>query len=186
MLSEALPWILQIDAAGLKEMQQPCLRRMFELIQRERDLITAIVALKGRWQHATLIHGDAKLDNVLVAMGAVHESGWWTGLSAASEIPLGTSAQSMHSCLIVWLHGIHFSREQPFDDALEGAIIPLSLVQAFLAAFISAYGRAEAALITAARGLLFAVRSNVREPPSFKPPWLPRGRKGKSFPGTWP
>lgn len=151
MLSEALPWILQIDAAGLKEMQQPCLRRMFELIQRERDLITAIVALKGRWQHATLIHGDAKLDNVLVAMGSRPRVWLVDWAFCGIGDPAWDVGTIMHSCLIVWLHGIHFSREQPFDDALEGAIIPLSLVQAFLAAFISAYGHARGLRHSAAR-----------------------------------
>jgi hypothetical protein len=151
MLSEALPWILQIDAVDLKEMEQPSLRRMLELIRGERDLIAAIVALKGRWQHETLIHGDAKLDNVLVGMGKRPRV--WLVDWAFSGIgdPAWDVGTIMHSCLIVWLHGVHFRREQPFDDALQNAIIPLSLVRAFLAALISGYEHARGFRGSAAR-----------------------------------
>ncbi len=45
----------------------------------------------------------------------------------------------MHSCRVAWLHGIHFKREQPFDEALPQATLPLVLAKAFIRAFMSAY-----------------------------------------------
>jgi Phosphotransferase enzyme family len=151
MLPEALPWILQIDTVDLKDTDPPALRRMLELIQGERDLLTAIVALRGRWQHETLIHGDAKLDNVLVGMG--RRSRVWLVDWAFCGIgdPAWDVGTILHSCLIVWLHGVHFSRQQPFHEALQGAIIPLSLVRAFIAALISEYEHAKGLRGSAAR-----------------------------------
>jgi aminoglycoside phosphotransferase (APT) family kinase protein len=151
MLPEGLPWILQINATDLKEMEQPFPRKMVELIRGDPDLITAIVALKERWQNETLIHGDAKLDNVLVRMGKRPRV--WLVDWAFSGIgdPAWDVGTALHSCLIIWLHGVHFSREQPFEEALKGGILPLSTVRAFLAALISGYEHARRLRDSAAR-----------------------------------
>jgi aminoglycoside phosphotransferase len=161
MLSERLPWILQIDSTDFDEMERPSVRRVVELVRGEPALIDAIVGLKGKWQNETLVHGDAKLDNVLVRMGRRPRA--WLVDWAFSGIgdPAWDVGTIVHSCLIIWLHGIHFKRKEPFEDALQTATIPLALVRAFIGNFMSAYEDARqlsssAARSFARRALLYA------------------------------
>lgn len=151
MLSERLPWILQINSSDLEEMQKPSVRRMVELVRREPELTDALVRLKGEWRNETIIHGDAKLDNVLVRM-ARRPRVWFVdwAFSGIGD-PAWDVGTIVHSCLMVWLHGIPFKREQSFDEALQKATLPLALARTFIKAFISAYHDARQLRNSAAR-----------------------------------
>ena len=167
MLSERLPWILQIESADLEEMKQPSVRRMVELIRRETRLMGVLTGLNGQWRNQTLIHGDAKLDNVLVRTGR-HPRTWFVdwGFAGIGD-PAWDVGTVVHSCLLIWLDGIHFKREQPFDEALQQATIPLAVAKAFIASFLSAYEGAQRlrnldAEVFARRAILFAAAALVQ------------------------
>lgn len=161
MLAEKLPWILQIDSTDLEEMRQPPVRRMVELVRRETRLMDAIASVAGKWRNETLIHGDAKLDNVLVRMGRRPRTWFVDWAYTGIGDPAWDVGTIVHSCLVAWLHGIHFKREQPFDEALPQATLPLALAKAFIRAFMSAYEdarrlRARNAKAFARRAFLYA------------------------------
>lgn len=161
MLSERLPWILQIDSTDLEEMKQPPVRRMVELVRSEPQLMDAIARVARGWRTETLIHGDAKLDNIIARMGRDPRTWLVDWAYAGIGDPAWDVGTIVHSCLIAWLHGIHFKREQPFDEALPRATLPLAVARAFIRAFMSSYEgarrlRARDATVFARRAFLYA------------------------------
>jgi aminoglycoside phosphotransferase (APT) family kinase protein len=139
MLSKRMPWILQFDAADHEAMPAGAERRLVELVKREAGLSAALTRLGHDWRNATLVHGDAKLDNVLVRIGPrprVWLVDWaFTGIGD----PAWDVGTIVHSALMLWLHGIPFQREQPFTDALDEATLPLAATRDFIRTFTSAY-----------------------------------------------
>ncbi|MGZ5127829.1 MAG: phosphotransferase family protein, partial [Burkholderiales bacterium] len=141
MLSERVPWILMIDSAELEEMKRPSVRRMVELVRREAGVIDALVRLKAEWRNETLIHGDAKLDNVLVRTDRRPRVWFVDWAFSGIGDPAWDVGTIVHSCLVVWLHGMRFTRERAFDQAIECSAIPLQRVRTLTRALISSYQR---------------------------------------------
>lgn len=161
LLSERLPWILDLDSAAIEDTQLPAVHRLLKLIEREPGLVAAITGLKQDWQGTSLIHGDAKLDNVLVRMGQRPHVWFVDWAFSGIGDPAWDVGTLIHSCLVLWLHGIGFSRDRPFDEAIEHASIPLPTARAFISALLAAYEHEKrftegAAMAFARRAFLFA------------------------------
>ena len=151
MLSERMPWILQVDAADHEAMPAGVERRLVELVKRETGLSATLTGLGQDWRHGTLVHGDAKLDNVLVRIGPRPRVWLVDWAFSGSGDPAWDVGTIVHSALMLWLHGIPFQREQPFTQALDEATLPLAATRDFISTFTSAYCEARRLRNSAAR-----------------------------------
>lgn len=134
-----LPWVLQLERAGEQDADQASVRTLLEVVKREPALGEAMARLAAGWQAQTLIHGDAKLDNVLVRMDRRPRL-WMIDWAFAGEgDPAWDIGTVVRSCLLLWLFGIEFRRGESFAAAAERAVFPFALVRAFVQAFIAAY-----------------------------------------------
>jgi hypothetical protein len=151
MLSGRMPWILQIDAADPEAMPAGLERRVVELVKGNPALAAALGRLGGHWRNETLLHGDAKLDNVLVRMGSRPRVWLVDWAFAGIGDPAWDVGTIVHSSLMLWLHGIPFQREQSFVHALDEATLPLAATRDFIRAFLLAYRKASRLRKSAAR-----------------------------------
>lgn len=145
------PWILQLDKTALDEKEQQAVRTVLDLIRGEPTLREALRRLGEEWRCATLVHGDAKLDNVLFRASArprIWLIDW--GLAGQGD-PAWDVGSILQSSLVLWLNGIASRAGEPFSAAAERSAFPLALVRAFAAAFVAAYLKASQLTGTPAR-----------------------------------
>ena len=140
-LSERLPWVFQIDSAQSSEMRSIPEEQVVKIIQNDHQLVSALVRLRREWRYETLIHGDAKLDNVIVRSGNRLRDWFVDWAFSGIGDPAWDVGTILHSCLLLWLQGVPFKREQSLSDGLRKATLALTIVQTFAREFLSAYRR---------------------------------------------
>lgn len=140
LLPRTRPWILQLARTGIDtdDAQSPG-RNVIDLIQQHPHFMDALAALAANWRSTTLIHGDAKLDNVIVR-GGPRPQAWLIDWGLASHgDPAWDVGSMIQSCLVLWLNAMQFHKDAPFSGAVERASFPLALVRASVGAFVTAY-----------------------------------------------
>jgi aminoglycoside phosphotransferase (APT) family kinase protein len=144
LFAPRLPWILQLDRTDPEAADQASMRAMMQLVQREPALGQALAHVAEGWQVQTFIHGDAKLDNVLVRMTR-RQRLWLIDWAFAGEgDPAWDIGSVVRSCLLLWIFGIAFRRSEPLREAAQRSVFPLTLVRSFTSAFLSHYLAARA------------------------------------------
>lgn len=139
LFAPQLPWILQLDRAQADGADRASMRALLEIVQREPALGQALARVAQGWQVQAFIHGDAKLDNVLVRMTRRPRI-WLIDWAFAGEgDPAWDIGSVIRSCLLLWIFGIAFRRGEPLREAAARSVFPLELVRSFTAAFLSSY-----------------------------------------------
>lgn len=142
LFARQLPWVLQLGRADAGETDPASMRALLDVVKREPALGHALERLAAGWQVRTLIHGDAKLDNVLVRMNREPKLWLIDWAFAAEGDPAWDIGSVIRSCLLLWIFGIAFRRDEPFAAAAERSVFPLALVRSFVRAFVAGYLRA--------------------------------------------
>ena len=157
LLAPQLPWILQLEHTDANDIEQAAMRRLLDLIEEEPALGAALRQIAVDWQGETFIHGDAKLDNVLVRMNRTPRL-WLIDWAFACEgDPAWDIGSVIRSCLLLWIFGIAFRRDEPLQAAAERSVFPLTLVREFTTSFLAAYLDARA--LTGVRARAFLLRA---------------------------
>jgi aminoglycoside phosphotransferase (APT) family kinase protein len=139
LLASQLPWILQLEHTDASDIDQAAMRLLLDLIDEEPTLGTALRRIADDWQVQTFIHGDAKLDNVLVRMNRAPRL-WLIDWAFACEgDPAWDVGSVIRSCLLLWIFGIAFRRDEPLHAAAERSVFPLTLVREFTTSFLTTY-----------------------------------------------
>ena len=140
-ISGRLPWVLQIESSNSAGSGQAATEQLLALIRGDRQLTGALTRLRREWRQNVLIHGDAKLDNILVRGGPQPRAWLVDWAFAGFGDPAWDVGTVVHSCLLLWQHGITFTRDQSVDVSLGQATLPLARFQAFTKEFLSTYSR---------------------------------------------
>jgi aminoglycoside phosphotransferase (APT) family kinase protein len=139
LLSQRMPWILQMHSTGDGATTAAPEPRLVQLVRKDRQLAAALTRLARDWRNEALVHGDAKLDNVLVRTGARPRVWLVDWAFAGIGDPAWDVGTVLHSALLLWLHGIPFQRGRPLSDSIDRATLPLDTTRAFIRAFTDAY-----------------------------------------------
>jgi aminoglycoside phosphotransferase (APT) family kinase protein len=139
MFSAKLPWILQLNRVPAEDISEPATRALLDVIRSDSWLTRRLVDLERGWRIDTLIHGDAKLDNVIVKMsGRCHA--WLVDWAFAGEgDPAWDVGSTLQSALVLWLYGVDVRREHSIDESVSQAAFPVALVQSFAGALLESY-----------------------------------------------
>jgi hypothetical protein len=141
LFAPQLPWILQLERTDSSDAEDAGMQVLLDVIRDEPALGQALVRLVSDWRVETLIHGDAKLDNVLVRMNRQPKVWLIDWAFAAEGDPAWDIGCVIRSCLLLWLFGIEFRRDEPFGEAASRSVFPLALVRSFATAFLLTYVR---------------------------------------------
>ena len=110
------------------------------LYQRYESLEQAIDNLISRSRSSCLIHGDFKLNNILLdpAASVVRPIDWERGTWGDPALDLGSLIASY---LLLWLNSLVVQRTMKIEETLQLATIPLDAIRPSISAFISGYIR---------------------------------------------
>lgn len=110
------------------------------LYQRYESLERAIDDLISRSRSSCLIHGDFKLNNILLdpAASIVRPIDWERGTWGDPALDLGSLIASY---LLLWLNSLVVQRTMKIEETLQLAMIPLDAIRPSISAFISGYIR---------------------------------------------
>ena len=108
------------------------------LYQRYESLEQAIDNLISRSRSSCLIHGDFKLNNILLdpAALAVRPIDWERGTWGDPALDLGSLIASY---LLLWLDSLVVQRTMKIEETLQLAVVPLDAIRPSISAFISGY-----------------------------------------------
>jgi hypothetical protein len=144
LFSTSRPYIFQVDDINIDDMEPPSVRRVFEVIRQERAVTRELARLGKAWECRTLIHRDAKLDNVLIKWGRNPRIWLIDWAVAGLGEPAWDLGATIQSCLTLWLYSIQFRHDEPFTDAATKAAFPWALTKTFIQSLMSAYLKARA------------------------------------------
>lgn len=140
-LTAKLPWVLQLNSVATNDLEEAGLRTLLEMIRAQPALSSALVDLARSWRVDTLVHGDAKLDNVLVRLSAPRRT-WFIDWAFAGEgDPAWDLGSVMQSAVLLWLHGVQFLKDEDFAASIARSVLPLTLVQTFVRSMLERYRR---------------------------------------------
>jgi hypothetical protein len=145
MLSAKLPWILQLNRVPVEDIPEPATRALVAVMRGDSGLTRRLLELERQWQIDTLIHGDAKLDNVIVKMSGRSHAWLIDWAFAGQGDPAWDVGSALQSALGLWLYGVDVRREHSIDESVSRAAFPVTLAQSFAGSLLEAY--------RAARGL---------------------------------
>jgi hypothetical protein len=134
-----LPWVLQLNRADPRQVEESSTRGVLEMIRDESSIAEALVRLEHDWRPETLIHGDAKLDNVMIRAHRRPRVWLIDWAFAGLGDPAWDVGSMVQSSLLLWLYAIPFKRDVPFDEAATQSAFPLALVRSFTTTFVSSY-----------------------------------------------
>jgi hypothetical protein len=114
--------------------------KFYTLYQRYESLEKAIDNLIARSRYSCLIHGDFKLNNILLDSAAlmVRPIDWERGTWGDPALDLGSLIASY---LLLWLNSLVVQRTMSIEETLQLAVIPLDAIRPSISAFISGYLR---------------------------------------------
>ena len=139
MFSAKLPWILQLNRVGVADIPEPATQALLAVIRSDSRLTRRLVDLERGWRIETLIHGDAKLDNVIVKMSGQSHA-WLVDWAFAGEgDPAWDVGSTLQSALGLWLYGVDVRREHSIDESVSRAAFPVELVQSFAKSLLETY-----------------------------------------------
>jgi aminoglycoside phosphotransferase (APT) family kinase protein len=139
LFSAKLPWILQLNAAAVQDIRERATRALLEVARTDVTLTQRLRALEAAWKPTTLMHGDAKLDNVLVRMSERPRVWIVDWAFAGVGDPAWDVGSMLQSSLLLWLYGVPFQAGVPFEDAVARSSFPITLAQAFTREFLRSY-----------------------------------------------
>jgi aminoglycoside phosphotransferase (APT) family kinase protein len=119
----------------------PANMRLLEPVQRDLDLSAGLDGLRADWRPEVLIHGDAKLDNIIVSPGAFVLVDWELATLGDPRWDVGTLISSILSAWIASMPVAHGADPVLVADQ---AWLPTSQVQAGARGVWHAYARARA------------------------------------------
>lgn len=139
MFSAKIPWILQLNRVAAEDIPEPATRALLAVIRGDAWLTRRLVDLERGWRIDTLIHGDAKLDNIIVKMSG-RSHAWLVDWAFAGEgDPAWDVGSTLQSALGLWLYGVDVRREHSIDESVAQAAFPVELVQSFAGSLLEAY-----------------------------------------------
>lgn len=139
LLPTTPPWILQLSADAESADLTASERRVLETIRSDDQMIELLNALGQDWPRDCLIHGDARLDNLIYRQKPTPRC-WivdWTLVRLGD--PAWDVAGIVQSVLVLWLNSMSFGPEGSHQDTLRDAGIPQTLVRAFISEFVQKY-----------------------------------------------
>jgi len=166
-LSHGVPWPMKLHRPGpgmLAELS-PANSQLLRVLQTEHGLSARLDRLCQEWRPETVIHGDIKLDNILVRIRREEQADasvelWiadWETVQVGD--PAWDLAGALQDFLIFWVSSMPLSNELTVEEMVAGARVPLNSVRNATRALWFSY-RAEARLDggSATEILLRAVR----------------------------
>jgi hypothetical protein len=157
-LPRALPWVMRLHKPwpGLLASLNPAGYEMLRVLQNPDGLSERLGGLSRHWQPTTMIHGDVRLDNVLVRSprpagepGAVEL--WivdWEMVSLGD--PAWDLAGALQDFLVFWVSSITLADEMTAEQMIAEARVPLHTVQTAVRALWAGY--CEGACLDSAQG----------------------------------
>lgn len=114
--------------------------KFYMLCQRYESLERAIDNLISRSRSSCLIHGDFKLNNILLdpAASIVRPIDWERGTWGDPALDLGSLIASY---LLLWLDSLVVQRTMKIEETLQLAVVPLDAIRPSISAFVSGYIR---------------------------------------------
>jgi aminoglycoside phosphotransferase (APT) family kinase protein len=103
MLSAKLPWILQLNRVATDEIPEPATRALLAAMRRDFELTRRLRDLERQWQIDTIIHGDAKLDNIIVKMSGRSHAWLIDWAFAGQGDPAWDVGSALQSAMALWL-----------------------------------------------------------------------------------
>ncbi len=112
--------------------------KFYTMYQRYESLEKAIDNLLSRTRSSCLIHGDLKLNNILLdpATSSVRPIDWERGTWGDPALDLGSTIASY---LLLWLNSLVVQRTMKIEETLQLAVIPLAAIRPSISALISGY-----------------------------------------------
>ncbi|HET7544390.1 MAG TPA: aminoglycoside phosphotransferase family protein [Polyangiaceae bacterium] len=138
-LSTKLPWVLELNSKAPEQIHEPGTRAVLELMRENFVFSRALLDIERDFRAETLIHGDAKLDNVLFR--AEPRPRAWLIDWAFSGVgdPAWDVGSMIQSALLLWFLGVPLRRDEPFEHGVGRATFPFSLVTQYATMFVRTY-----------------------------------------------
>jgi Ser/Thr protein kinase RdoA (MazF antagonist) len=146
-LARGLPWVLRVHQpvpSMLASVSRANLG-MMRILQTEEGLGKQLDRLAERWRPGSVIHGDVRLDNVLIrTQGAENEDGpvelWivdWEAVGFGD--PAWDVAGAFQDFLVYWVFSMPLSDELTAEQMIAQARVPLGGLRTALRALWSGY-----------------------------------------------
>jgi len=152
-LESGLPWAMTAHrpGPGMLASLSPANNQLLRILQTEPGLSARLDRICQEWRPSTVIHGDIKLDNVLVTMHPEppEDAGveiWivdWEMVQFGD--PAWDLAGALQDFLIYWVTSMPLSNELTVEEMVAGARVPLASVRSATRALWLGY-RGEARL----------------------------------------
>jgi hypothetical protein len=141
------PWVMMVHrpSPGLLASLSPANHQTLRILQREEGLGMQLDGLRGRWRPETVIHGDVKLDNVLVRPPGDHQAGsaataWlvdWELVQVGD--PAWDLAGALQDFVRFWASSMPVASAGAAEEMIAGARYPLAALRATSRALWNSY-----------------------------------------------
>jgi hypothetical protein len=162
-LSSAIPWVMMVHQPGpeLLSTISPANYEILRILQTQGELAASLDRLRSAWRPETVIHGDVKSDNILVAPPAEPGSPDETIRLVDWELvqrgdPAWDVAGVFQDAVFFWISSMKVSAGDVAAMAASAGF-PWGLLQAFLRSFWQGY--LQAAAVTADVGNAILLRA---------------------------
>lgn len=134
----SLPWALSMSQPRLELLSQmsTAQQQLLVLIQRQADHLPELETLQKHWQANTLIHGDVRSENILVAGSRIVLVDWELVQWGDPAWDVGGGFQDL---LLYWLRSLPTDPELSPEERAEKAGCPLDRLRPAIRAFWDAY-----------------------------------------------
>ncbi len=146
-LADSLPWVFGISrpGPGMLADLSPANHEALRILQTQGDLADALDRLRGVWRAETVIHGDIRMDNIMVR--APREADvtrtpelWITDWEMVQYgDPAWDLAGAFQDFLVLWVSTMPFTDKMTEDEKIARALVPLDILRRGSRALWSGY-----------------------------------------------
>ncbi|MFN9931422.1 MAG: phosphotransferase family protein [Cyanobacteriota bacterium] len=140
-IRERKPWILTIAESSDGTDED------LSFIRNDHLILHSLCDLAREWSGQNIIHGDAKLENVMLNVSA--SRAWlidWSQVGFGD--PAWDIAGIVQSALALWTMGLNLDPEKDFSAALKKEAFSYEEISLFIRSFLNAYGNVHDEFLT--------------------------------------